>query len=177
MGYITNQQSNTGLYIGTTQAWDISVIYQTDVNSPEFKELIVKLATTMNNIATALNLKTSGLYQNQEFQTGQLLFPSSLTANDQLNQRPLFRMVVNFGALPNTSSTSVAHNIVVNAEFTFIKIYGASFDPVGLTAIPIPYVSATPVYLELTSTDVVITTTSNMSNYTDTIIVIEYVKS
>ena len=42
MPYIPDQV-NSGSYIGTTQVWDVSQIYDIEVNSPEFKELIVRL--------------------------------------------------------------------------------------------------------------------------------------
>ena len=49
-------QANPGAFVETTQIWDASQIQEMDVNSPDFKELIIRLYQNMNKIALALNL-------------------------------------------------------------------------------------------------------------------------
>jgi hypothetical protein len=171
-----------GAFIPTTNIWDVGQLYQTDVTSPEFKELLVRLYQNVNNIAIILNLKDTGYYTTQEFVNGQSYFPNpalNSSTNTVATYRQVFRTTVNFGALPNAGTKSVAHNIPITDAFTFTRIYGTSSDVSGNTYIPLPYVDSAGNNIELyvTSTDVTIITTSNRSNYTVTYIVIEYLKN
>ena len=179
---LNNNATLYGSFIPTTNVWDVSQLYQTDVNSPEFKELLVRLYQNVNNIAIALNTKDTGYYTTQEFVNGQLYFP-----NPALNSstptvatfRQVFRTTVNFGALPNATTKSVPHNIDVTAGFSFTRIYATASDQVGLTYIPIPYVDAIDgkyIQLDVDATNVNITTTSDRTNYTVCYVVVEYIK-
>jgi hypothetical protein len=38
-----NNTADYGMFIPTTQVWDVSEIYSTEVTSPAFKELLVRL--------------------------------------------------------------------------------------------------------------------------------------
>lgn len=173
-------QMNPGSFVPTTSAWEISQIQSVDVNSKQFKELLVRLYQNLNTIALSLNTRDAGYYALEEFINGQIYFPNpSLTSSTPQTPafRQVFRMVVDFGALPNAGSKSVAHNIDITAQFSFTRIYGASSDQVGFNYIPIPNVSATiPVEIHITLTEVVITTTANLTAYTKTYIVLEYLK-
>ncbi len=175
-------QVNPGSFVPTTNIWDVQQLYQVDVTSPEFKELLVRLYQNVNNIALVLNTKTSGYYVQQEFVTGNIYFQptASITNNANPQLRQTYRMVVDFGALPNATTKSVAHNIPdVDSNFTFVAIYGAATDPVALSYLPIPYASATNdnIELEVDATSVSITTTSNRSSYTRCYVVLEYLKN
>lgn len=121
-------------------------------------------------IASSLNSKEGGLYLPIEKTTGQQYFDST---NPQKN-KTVYRMVVDFGALPNAGAKSVAHNIPGwNSSFRLTRAYGAATDPVGLQAIPLPNDG---ILLEINSTNVTVTTTSNRSAFTATTITIEYYK-
>lgn len=172
-----NQLSNVGLFVPTTYTMDVSQLYSTNVNSPEFKELLIRLYQNINSICTALNLKDSGYYVETEFMNSQLLFPNP---NFQPGQyRQIFRTVVNFGTLPNNTTTSVAHNIDITNTYTFTRIYGAASDTTNLTYIPLPYVSTTAtnnIELSVDATNVTISTTADYSSYTTCYVVLEYVK-
>ncbi len=123
------------------------------------------------SIASAMNSKIGGLYVPVEKSNGQQYFDST---NVQ-KLKNVYRMVVDFGALPNSTSKSVAHNISGwNTNFRLTNAYGASTDPAGLQAIPIPN---NGILLEINSTNVTVTTTSNRSAFTATTIVIEYSKA
>lgn len=123
------------------------------------------------DIATTVNSKEGALFVPIEKLTSGQYF---IASNPQ-NNRAVYRMVVDFGALPNTGTKSVAHNIVGwDANFRLVRAYGAATDPIGLSAVPIPNDN---IFLEINSTDVIITTTANFSAYTDSTIVIEYTKT
>lgn len=176
---MANEIQNSGLYIPNTFLFDLGSIQDIDINSPEFKELLVRLYQNLNDVSLALNLKDSGYYITTEFNTSKLLFNAS---NDFNNLRPIYRTVVNFGALPAAGTKSVAHGIVgIGATYSFVTINGAAFNPSTSTGIPIPYPSAAAIAsnLEITvdATNVNITTGgTDYSAYTRTLIVLEYVK-
>ncbi len=177
---MANPQSY-GSFVPTTNIWDVaSEIMSADVNSPEFKELLIRLYQNINLIAINVNLRDAGYYDTTEFINGQLFFPnttlsSSSTTNPEFRQ--VFRKVVNFGALPNTATKSVAHGIPINTSYTFTRIYGAASDTTGLTYIPLPYASPVLVNnIELTVdvANVNVTTGSNRTSYNVAYIVLEY---
>lgn len=177
-----SSQSNFGAFVPTTNVWDVSRIYETDISSPEFKELIVRLYQNINNIALVLNIKDSGYYVQEEFLNGQLFFPNpslNSTTAQSPTYRQAFRKVINFGTLPNATSTSVAHNINITSGYSFTKIYGASTNNTQTSFIPLPFSSPTlnqNIKLEVTNTDVIVTTGIDMTSYTTTYIILEYIK-
>lgn len=143
------------------------------VGSPEFED---GLNNTYKRIADAVNTKEGALYIPTEQSTFQLYF----TPSDPQTLRPTYRMVVDFGALPNTSTKTVAHNIDFTTEFSVTRIYGAATDPVNLVYIPLPYSSPTlanNIELFVDGTNVTVTTGSNRSAFTRCTIVIEYLKN
>jgi len=175
-------QTNPGLLVPTTNVWDPSQLYNVDVTSPEFKELLVRLYQNINTIAIALNLKDSGYYVETEFLTGQQFFPNpalSSTTPQTPVFRGSFRTVVDFGALPNATTKSVAHNIDFGDTYSFTRIYAASTDQVNLQALPIPYATTVPgneIELWVDATNVNIRTASDYSAYTVTYVILEYIK-
>lgn len=141
------------------------------VELPEdLREMRFRLNDLYQKTTSSLNSKEGGLYQPIERTNGQQYFDP---LNPQRN-RNVYRMTVDFGALPNTTSKSVAHNIVGwDSNFRLTRAYGASTDPIALRALPLPN---NGILLENDSTNVTVTTTSNRSSFTDTTIVLEYTK-
>ena len=133
----------------------------------------------MNNMALVTNIKDSGYYLPAEFVNGQLYFPNpdpAVTNPGAKNAvyRQVFRMVVDFGALPNAALKSVAHNIPdISTAFTFTRMYGAATDPIALSYLAIPNVGIT---LTADVTNVNVTTVANLTAYTRCYIVLEYLK-
>lgn len=134
------------------------------------EELRDELNDVYQTIASAVNNKIGGLYVPQEKINSQQYFD---TTNIQ-RFKSVYRMVVNFGALPDTATKSVAHNISGwNSNFRLTMAYGAATDPIGLQALPIPNDG---ILLSVDDQEVIVTTTSDLSAYTDTTIVVEYTK-
>ncbi len=175
-----NLQNNTGLFVPTTNIYEIDNIQQQGLDKELIKNILVHLYQDMCNVAIALNLKDSAYYFDQEFMNGQVLFPNPNMNNANSAGRQIFRTVVNFGTLPNATTKSFAHNIDIDNATTFTRIYAAASDPVNFSYIPIPYSSITVVAdnieISVNSTDVIITTGSNRSAYTTTYVILEYVK-
>jgi hypothetical protein len=177
MGY-----RDSGAFIGTTQVWDVSELDSTKGLTPELKELLIRLYQNLNNMAMAVNGKDTGIYHTDEFVTGKL-YPfdpalNSGTASTPI-QRPVYRKVINFGALPNAGTASIAHGLTVNTAYTWVKIAGYATDPVALLGVPLPYASDTAndnIELSVDDTNVIVTTASNWSAYTRCWVVLEFLK-
>jgi hypothetical protein len=173
-----------GAFVPTTQVWDVSQIYETKVEDPQaLRELLVRMYQNLNLMSNVLNVKDSGMYQVTEFVNGQLFFSnpaynSSTKTNPALRQ--VQRKVINFGALPNTATKSVAHGITITANTTFTRIYGTATQP-STKFIPLPYASATDVAhnieLNADATNVNVITGANYSAFTVTYIILEYLQT
>jgi len=166
----------SGLFVPTTQVWDISTIPAgEELKGDELRELIIRLYQNLNTMSLAINRKESASYGLANFITSAQYYPNPATASQEF--RGVVRTVVDFGALPNTATKAVAHNIPFNAGFTLTRLYGAATDTTGLNYIPLPYAStvlANSIELRVDSTNVYITTGSNRTNFTLCSIVIEY---
>ena len=177
MPYIPNEVANTGLYIPTTQMWDVQQLYDADID-PKLRELLVRMYQNLFLMANTLNQKDSALYMNQDFMNGQLFFNPASNSPDEY--RPDFRKVIDFGALPNSVDKPIAHGLTFTADTTPTRIYGAAINPLIPRLIPLPYPSVVPganIELWVDGTDVHITTTIDYSMYTRSLIVIEYLKN
>lgn len=171
-------QNNSGAFVPTTFILDVATLQKVDVNSPEFKELLVRLYQNLNRISLVINVKTSGYYPLNEFVTGDQYFPT--TAPSSLVNalyRPSSRKLINFGALPNTGTKTVAHGLTITTATVFTRIYGTASDTTGLNYIPLPYASPTlanNIELSVDATNVTVITGSNRSNFNVCYIVLEW---
>lgn len=166
------------MFVPTTNVWDVSQIYQIESLDPQLRELLVRMYQNLNKMSVALNLKDTGYYGVLEYVCGQQYFP--LNTSNQMG-RGVYRKTFNIGALPNTSTLSTPHDIVLTDNLTFTRIYGVANDTAANTYLPLPYVSATAVannievYVDATNINIV--TGSNRTNYTTNYIVLEYIKT
>src|ERR1700684_2199476 len=127
----------------------------------------------LKKITTAVNIREIGWFLDEELLSGKAFIPGlNNVANGSTSQqyRQILRKVIDFGALPNAGTKAVGHGITVDANFTLIQMWASATDPIGLTALPIPF--ATPVALnqnialQMDAVNVTITTGTNRSNYT-----------
>ncbi len=178
MAYLPNINQNAGLFVQQTPLFDVGQIYSTDVNSDDFKELIVRLYQQMNNVSTALNLKESGYCITTEFVTGKLFFAAATVSEQEPpNMRPVYRLVVNTGAL-GAGANTIPHNLSIGTTWSFISIYGAATDTTNNNYYPLPWVKstgATNIEVELNATNVVITNASGLT-FPVSYIILEYIK-
>lgn len=177
-------QDRFGAFLPTTEIFEIEDIENISINSPEYKDFLVRLRYAINNIATVLNRKETGIYSKTEFVTGGTWYPdpalTSYTAKKPV-ERQIFRQVIDTGALLNTAAKNVAHNIIFPNPNTYsaVKIYGAATDPAGVINIPLPYSS--PVLTEnisvfIDTNNVTITTGNDRTAFTKSYIVFEFIK-
>ena len=175
-----NDQANPGLFVPTTNVWDVARLEEVNVNSPEFKELLIRLYQNINTISIALNWKETGFFVQQEFVIGSVYFANPLltdTTPQTPTLRQVFRIVVNFGALPVAALKSVPHGLTITPGFTFTRIFATATNPSN-SFIPIPYASTTGDTIEINvdAVNVNIITTSNRSAFTTTYCILEYIK-
>jgi hypothetical protein len=134
--------------------------------------------TYLNQIATAVNTKDSGYYNQIQTVTGQQFVPTfDLNRSASAQYRDVVRVVVATGTLPNTGTITVAHGITFTANMVATRIYGAATNPSNAW-IPLPYASpvlANNIELNLDATNVNITTGSNRTSFTTSYVVIEFV--
>jgi hypothetical protein len=166
----------------TTNIWDPSQIPQ-DLD-PVLKEFFLRMYQNLNLMSNVLNVAEIGQYTNQfETVNGNQWFPNPANNSSTVAkaiQRPVFRTTINFGALP-AAVKSVNHNIGITnpSPFTFTRIYGVASDTVNRLYIPLPYASPTlneNIKVDVTATQVTITTGIDRSNYNVCYIVLEYIK-
>lgn len=177
---------NQGIFVATTDNYDLTRLEGKDLGSQEFKQFMIKLMQRTNNIALALNLKDSGVYEKEEFVNGQTFFPNPLlssTSGQPPEPRQVFRMVLSIGELPNASTKTVPHGIDITDKFTFTRIYGSASSTASLLYIPIPFVDVSGTILagniELTAdqTNVYVTTTGDGTEFDYCYIVLEYLRN
>ena len=174
-------QLEPGAFLETLSVLDVLSLPDNQVR-PELKELMIRLVNTINNMSLMTNLKDSGYYPLTEFVNGQAYFPNPALGSNTQQQptlRQVFRLVINFGQLPNAGAKSVAHGLTVTNAFTFTRIYGAASDTTGHNYIPLPYASPTlanNTSIDVDGTNVTVTTGSNRTNFNISYIILEYIK-
>jgi hypothetical protein len=177
-----------GSFIPLTQTWDVSEIYTTDVSSPAFKELLVRMYQNINNMAMVINTKDTGIYPTSEFVNSQVWFPNPAydsSTPQTATQRQVFRKVINFGALPNAGTRNVAHGLTFDANTTLTRLYGAASNPAALAYIPLPFATPTALNANISLSlglvgpipSVIVTTGIDYSAYTVCYVVIEFIRN
>ncbi len=174
-----------GAFVETNFIWDVQQLESVDVNSDEFKELLVRLYQNLSKMATVLNVKDTGFYQVTEVVNGQLYFSnpannSSTIANPALRQ--VMRKVINYTtALPNVAGAiGIPHLINCTAATTFTRIYAVTNDVTNKVYLPLPYASSVAndnIELSVDANNVNITVGKNRATFTITYIVLEYLQS
>jgi len=164
--------------LGTTPLFDV------DIRDPkQAQELIIRLTQKINTIILALNEKDTGWYFLTEVINGQIYFQdpalAALTPQQSIG-RQVFRLVINFGALPNAGLKSVPHGLIPTALWTFTHIYATASDTTGFGYIPIPYASSTlanNIELSVDAVNVNIRTGINRTNFNFCYVVLEFLQN
>ena len=174
-------KNEMGVFLPTTQIWDSVNIQETNVQSSEFKDLIIKLYENNNEMAQVINLKDTGIYDINEFVCGQTFFPTvDSSTSERTAFRQVYRKVIVVGALLDTAAKSVAHSLAITDNVIVTRVYGASTDTTGHTYIPLPYASPALVdniELSLDATNVIVTTGKDRTAYDTTYVVIEFLRN
>ena len=168
---LENLDSST--LIPVSNVIDTSIIKNMKTDSPEFKRFMISLVENVNSILLAVNAKDVGIYNDKETLTGQNFF----SKEDDNIQRPVFRRVIDFGALPDTTNKQVAHELDSTWSYKFTRIYAVTSDSANKDYLPIPYATSTAIdiiELFVDDTYVNITTGKDRTSFDTTYCVIEY---
>lgn len=170
-----NQLENTGSFVPTTNIWEAQQFLEVDLNSQDFRQLLVRLYQNISNIAVALNTKDSAFYTTNQFVTGQVWFdPLSSNFDDS---RTGFRIVVNMGPL-NAGITTKAHGLPAGATWKFTYIGGVATNTGTLNYYPLPFagVAGNNIELRVDGANVIINNNSG-ATFTDAYVVLEFLKT
>jgi hypothetical protein len=140
----------------------------------EFKELVAKRERITSSI---VNLKETGQYENRELQTSQQFF--SINAPSQpVVTRYTFRKVIDIGALVVPGTKSVAHNLPVNSNYIFTRIYAVARKTSAPLWAPIPWADGTSTAtITVDNTNVnIITSGAAFTGFDQCYAIIEYIK-
>lgn len=144
MATLPNQSTNQGMFVPTNIIYDAQRVLETDVNSKDFRQLLVRLYQTVNIISLAINAREIGYYPNEEFVVGNLYYnPSSAAISDF---RPIFRKTVNTGGIVGALN-SKAHGLTIDTTWQFVRIYGVACKTSTKAYWPMPNSNIT-VYLD-----------------------------
>lgn len=139
----------------------------------EEAELKTALSRRDTQLVTALNLKTNGIYETVETQTGEQFF-GSLT--NQQKKRFSFRKVFSFGAIAAGASLVITLGITGITQFT--HIYGTCVTDAPDFR-PIPHASVTAnanIEVIVSATTITINNGAAGPNIVSGLIVLEYLK-
>lgn len=153
---------------------------QTSVFFPdEFDEFRVKFLALYRDISSNVNVRQIGIFDFQEFLTGERWF----TTGDPQKKRQTFRKVFEIGPFAAGSVNIIPHGITGIVEFT--HIYGTAITGTagigGFISLPLPYVNITGITacigLEADPTNIYLALGATGHNITSAIIVLEYLKN
>lgn len=109
-----------------------SFIRSSDYFPDDPEQLQIKLTEMYSKMASSINSKEIGLYEQTEQLTGQLWYNLS----DQQKLRNGYRRVYPFSNIPSGGTLTTPHGLQNVTQFT--KISGVSFDVTGFSK-PLPY--------------------------------------
>ena len=101
------------------------------------------------------------------------------TGKKWIDGKTIYRKVIDCGALPNNSIKTIAHDIS-NIGFLVEPPRGVSYSSSTGHFFPLPYPAdsiSSQVKLWVTSTDVKLQTGADRTDYTETYVILEYVKT
>lgn len=126
-------------------------------------------------IIDIINTKEGAIYLPQESSTFQIYFDDE----NPMVTKNVYRKLILFGALPDTTTKRVPHNISLTNVARLTRLYGAATSTSALSYLPLPFSSPTladNISLEADERDIIITTGADYSTYSEVTIVMEYSK-
>jgi hypothetical protein len=173
MSYLPNQLANAGVFVQQSPIFDVGELQDVDLNSENFRELLVRLYQQMTNISIVLNLKTSGYYTNTEFVTSELYFAPD---NNPANMRSIFMMTVDTGVINPGLNPGIPHGLTIASTWRFISIYGAANNTSTNNYYSLPYAAAAGIEVRLNATDIVIDNSTGLT-FLESEIILKYIKT
>lgn len=150
--YIRTQSPNANLNYFQLEEGDTATTYE-----PYIDKVITLDGATIYNEAL------------QNYSTGEKIIGKWIDGST------LYRKVVDFGALPNATEKTVAHNI---ADIDFIvNVKGISYDNYSFFPLPFSYSGNYFIALYANKTNIIVNCGTNRTNYATTYVILEYTKT
>ena len=146
-----------------------------DTMPDDWADAKATLVENLKKMTNVINTKERGTMFLEQIISGGQLFGTTASAQQP---RTIYRTVVNFGGLPNATTTTVPHNINIDVNFTLVDLFISATNPTALTSFSLKYWSqdaTEDILISLTSTNIVVKTLTDYSAFTRSIVVIEYV--
>lgn len=149
--------------------------------SEEFRTRMIQV---INDMCISINSKESGWYSDESTITGEKVLPTyskNLEGAQSVYYRTVRRKVIYTGALPNSSTKSIAHNIEFPKKSVGWRLWGCASqineneELQGF--LQIPYAHPTPancIALYCDRQNIIITTGTNRTNFNFSFVVVEY---
>lgn len=142
-----------------------------DAQNGRLNDVEAQAANTANDLGTLdealgeLTVKTTEWYTGEE------------VIGKWIDNRTLYRKIINTGSLPNNTVKNVAHGI--SNLRRAVKLYGYAFRSSNSITIPLPYASTAEwtVGLNVADSNISITTFSDRTPYTESYVIVEYTKT
>ena len=100
------------------------------------------------------------------------------TGSNWIDGKPIFRKVVNFGAMPNAANKDVAHGIPTEDIDWIVSCEGVAADRTFGIFLPLSYpTAAARIELFVIGSTIRITTDSDFTNWDECFIILEYTKT
>ena len=143
-----------------------------DAIPEEWEQARQMLVERVKKISLAVNNRQIANFVSAEVLSGQ-----KFDSSQPQEFRDGFRKVINFGALPNATTKTIAHGIKFDSNFTLTNLYLSATDPAGFTAFSVQNYSLTAgpsILIRMDATNIIVTTTNDFSAYTRSFVIIEY---
>jgi hypothetical protein len=116
-----------------------------------------------------LNAKSIGVYSSELIPSGKQIYVTS-TAYDVL------RVTVIFGPLPNSTTKTVPHGLVVDGSFRLLNLYLTANNTTGNKYFCLQYYSIAPgdIVLSMDATNIIVTTMSDYSSFNMSLAIVEF---
>jgi len=133
-------------------------------------DLVFNLYKGVNDLIDITNIKKNGILFNGETSSCEQWYLNTPGSEP----KPVFTIVVDCGALPNTGTIVIPHNIPIITGWKIISFDGTATDPTLLHTISM---KSNTINIIITSINICITTTANLSAFTESHLIIKYIKN
>jgi len=168
---------NNSTLLSLTQSYDPTQIRELETDSEEFKEFLVQLYLTTNDILSNLNLKDSGQYGKTKSISGQQYFPNPADPANAL--RSSVRVAFDMPGLVNNGTTVVNladFGVVFDNKVTFVNHRVIATSSTSLLSFSLNfYDGANIARYRITQTQVIITTVGIFNAFDKVQVVLEYI--
>lgn len=169
IGGLASQEYNIGDTLVATDGQFYDVIAHISPNATIVLNGNVKLGGNIVDLINSLSSQISNL--------GNYSTTEHLTGKYWVDGKPIYRKVVDFGALPNNGRKDVNHGI--SSISSWVSIQGIAWES-SKNAVPLPHVDTDNSYsiaIWSTPTAVIIKTSQNRSPFASCYVILEYTKT